>query len=379
MFLKKLSVLYVEDELMITQLMQELLEDEVSALYIAHDGEEGLRMYDEHQPDIVISDIYMPKLDGLGMSEQIKKKSPDQPVVLLTAFNNIDDLKRAIKIGIDQYISKPIQSRDDLLIPLMDIAQKLREKHELQVLSNSIEEQSKYAAVGEVIGLITHEWRQPLSALMSEITHIQIRHELEDLSEDDVLTFMDQAAERIMFLSNTISHFRDYLKPSEEIQEFELSSVFTQLNSLAGARLHQEKVTLILPEGACSIRGYRNKLLHVLLNLINNACDALSKNGSEGKYIFVSVEEEGDYCIISVKDSAGGIAPEEMNSIFNAHFSTKSKEDGGGYGLYMSRHFAAVHMGGNLEVCNESYTYKEHAYTGAKFTLKILKELDPKR
>ncbi len=375
MSLKNLSVLYVEDEREITELMKELIEDEVGDLYIAHDGEEGLRMYEQYKPDIVLSDIYMPKLDGLQMSEHIKEHFPKQPVVLLTAFNNIDDLKKAIKIGVDSYINKPIQSQDELTIPLNNIAKRLEENRELGILTKNLEHQNKYAAIGEVIGLITHQWRQPLSAISAEISHLQVQHELGQLDEKDMLDFMDNAAERVQYLSQTINDFRDYLKPRDTIQRFKLQTVFERINSLIGDKLHDDKVALLIPETGLILRGYQNKLLHVLMNLITNACDAFHKQAVEDRYIFIEVKEEDGQCTIIVKDTAGGIKEENISDIFNAYFTTKSDDKGTGLGLYMARKFVIVHLRGELDVENCTFEYHNKQYKGARFTITFPMEL----
>jgi len=274
MSLHNLSLLYVEDEPVITLLMKELLEDEVKILYIAKNGEEGLKMYHEFKPDIVLSDIYMPKLDGLSMSKIIKERFPEQPIILLTAFNNAEDLKKAIDIGIDGYINKPILREEQLHIPLVKIANRIQEKKQLELLNEQIQYQNKYAAIGEILGLIIHQWRQPISSIAAKLAAIQFKKELGTLKEEDINAFIELTAERISYLSQTINDFRDYLKPNEMVNPFDLKELFKQINSLIGDRLFSEKVTLILPDKDIALIGYKNKLVHVFMNLISNSCDA---------------------------------------------------------------------------------------------------------
>ena len=131
MTLDQLSLLYVEDEVEIRTLMRELLEDEVKVLYVASNGVEGLEMYEKYKPDIVLSDVYMPKMDGLHMSQTIKENFPQQAILLLTAFNNQEHRQNAIEIGIDAFINKPIQSQEQLNFPLMEIAKKIDERKSL--------------------------------------------------------------------------------------------------------------------------------------------------------------------------------------------------------------------------------------------------------
>lgn len=369
MSLDKLSVLYVEDEEEIISLMQELLEDEVGVLHIARNGEEGLMMYEKYKPDIVLSDIYMPKIDGLSMSETIKKQYPDQPIILLTAFNNVNDLKRAISIGIDNYINKPVQTQEQLNNPLEKIAKKIDDKKELELLSQRIEKQSKFAAIGEVLGLITHQWKQPLGAISAEIASIQLKKQLGTLEEKDISELIDITSERIQYLTQTINDFKDYLKPKEMPKAFELSSVFRQITTIIGNKLSMNNITFVIPQTTFSIVGYHNKLLHVLINIISNACDALSDSGTENKYIIIDVTQEKENCHISVKDSAGGIPKEIINDIFQPYFTTKEDQLGTGLGLYMSREFIVGHMHGELSVENVSYEFEGKNLVGAQFNI----------
>jgi signal transduction histidine kinase len=373
MSLNKLSLLYVEDEYEIASLMRELLEDEVSTLYVAKNGEEGLQMYEEHKPDIVLSDIYMPKLDGLSMSKSIKELYPEQPIILLTAFNNIDDLKQAIMIGIDSYVNKPIRSIEELNKPLKSVAKKLGEKKELKILSERVQQQSRLAATGEVMSFIAHQWKQPLSAISAKISMLQLKNQLGTLEEDDLFVLMDFTMNKIKYLTQTINDFRDYLKPKEDPKEFTLESVFSQTKSLLGDKIYSEKVHLMITPNEINLVGYKNKLIHVITNIINNACDALVEHESEKKYIFVDVQADEQFCTIYIQDSAGGIQEELLSEIFEPYYTTKAEEHGTGLGLYMAREFIVGQMGGDLSVQNASYEHEGKTCTGARFDIRIPK------
>jgi len=108
MRLKNYSILYIEDEETTQELIKEILEIECREVFVASDGQEGLALYKEKQPDIVLSDIAMPNMDGLEMSEAIKKINPAQPIALFTAFSQSSYIKKAAEIGIATYILKPL-------------------------------------------------------------------------------------------------------------------------------------------------------------------------------------------------------------------------------------------------------------------------------
>lgn len=104
----KISLLYVEDDEDIRNELVEVLELEFKAVYVAKDGEEGLHLYKRHHPDIVVSDIQMPKMDGLEMCEEIRKIDSEIPIIITTAFNEPSFLIKSIDIGVDKYVVKPI-------------------------------------------------------------------------------------------------------------------------------------------------------------------------------------------------------------------------------------------------------------------------------
>jgi len=106
--LEKFTILYVEDDEITQELIKEILVPSCKKVFVANDGEEGLALYKEKQPDIVLSDIAMPNMNGLEMCEAIKKLNPQQPIALFTAFSESSFLKKASEIGVATYILKPL-------------------------------------------------------------------------------------------------------------------------------------------------------------------------------------------------------------------------------------------------------------------------------
>jgi len=111
MSLENLTILYVEDDVDTQRLIKRILDASAKEVYIASDGEEGLRMYEQRHPDIVLTDICMPKMDGLEMSKAIKAMNPLQPIAIFTAFNEPDYLKQAAELEIGTYILKPFDRK----------------------------------------------------------------------------------------------------------------------------------------------------------------------------------------------------------------------------------------------------------------------------
>jgi len=133
--LSNLTVLYVEDEENLRSALQNAIGDEFLEFIVARDGTEGLKKFKKYKPDIVITDISMPVCDGLQMSQEIKKLSREIPIVILSAFSEKEKLLKAIDVGIDKYLIKPIDP-DELIDILNNIANDLLSINELIELGN---------------------------------------------------------------------------------------------------------------------------------------------------------------------------------------------------------------------------------------------------
>ncbi|WP_321315594.1 response regulator transcription factor [Halarcobacter sp.] len=122
--LKELKVLFVEDEVNISKLLKDAISDYFFSFTIANNGEEGLEKYKKINPDLIITDIMMPKLDGLDMTKEIRKENENIPIIVLSAFSDKEKLLKAIDIGITKYFIKPFDP-DELLEYIITIASKL--------------------------------------------------------------------------------------------------------------------------------------------------------------------------------------------------------------------------------------------------------------
>ncbi len=176
MVLKNFTILYVEDSKLLRETMRRTLKDHVKEFYTANDGKEGLEQFVKIKPDIVITDINMPNIDGMQMSKMIKNSYKDIPIILLTQFDKPENLKRAIMLGIDSFMSKPIRE-EELLSLLRSIAVKLQNKIDAEKLKEIEANQEKVDALLSFLKEMGHHWRQPLSAIMTIATSYQLKKE----------------------------------------------------------------------------------------------------------------------------------------------------------------------------------------------------------
>jgi YesN/AraC family two-component response regulator len=188
MYLKNFTVLYVEDSKVLQAYMRNLLKDLVKEIYIANDGKEGITMVSRYKPDIIVSDINMPDIDGLQMSKIIKI-SYDTPIILLTGFERIENLKKAIEIGINSFVLKPV-ANEEIIGKLEDIAKSLQDKIDYEKLKNLENQKEKIQLLLNLLSDIGHHWRQPLSTIGALASAYEIKYEMDLLDPKEELENM---------------------------------------------------------------------------------------------------------------------------------------------------------------------------------------------
>lgn len=240
----------------------------------------------------------------------------------------------------------------------------LKEQVEKQIKINFEQQQlmfnqAKMAAMGEMIGNIAHQWRQPLNALGLMIQGIEDANEHGELDESYIHDITEKSMTKIDFMSQTIDDFRNFFQPNKLKEPFDMTVAIYKTIDIIGKTLENHHISLILEgveEGKYLIDGYRNELQQVILNLLNNAQDALCTHADgeipRDKWIRISIEQNNQSIILSVEDNGGGIPQSIIERIFEPYYTTKEEGKGTGVGLYMSKMIIEQNMGGRLTVCN---------------------------
>ena len=236
-------------------------------------------------------------------------------------------------------------------------------------------QQSKMASMGEMIGSIAHQWRQPLSAISSTASANILQLELGLLDQNDLKKSFENIISYTGFLSSTIDDFRNFFRNDKEFSHFFLlESIDKCLGILNGAILNQS-IKVVKDIDNIRLYNLQNEFIQVILNIIKNAIDALSnKEDLDKRYIFIYAEDTEDSVILRITDTAGGIPSHIIHKIFEPYFTTKHQSQGTGIGLFMTNEIIVKHMKGNISVDNIVTQIEGEECIGASFMITIPKE-----
>ncbi|MEA1915194.1 MAG: ATP-binding protein [Campylobacterota bacterium] len=289
------------------------------------------------------------------------------------------------------FIYRNLNHKYELEIEVQKQTQELKEnEYELQYLNENLEqkiiievdknkhiqeklfESEKMASMGEMIGNIAHQWRQPLSVISSAATGMRMQKEYDVLTDKEFNNTCDIINDNAQYLSKTIDDFRNFIKGDRVKKQFNLEDNLQSFLHLIQGSVTNHYIKIVLDtDRTININGYENELIQCFINIFNNAKDALKENIEENRLIFITTSVEEKTAVISFKDNAGGIPQDISHKIFEPYFSTKHQSQGTGLGLHMTYKLIVDGMGGSIEAHNVTYTHEGVEYTGAQFTLTL--------
>jgi len=230
--------------------------------------------------------------------------------------------------------------------------------------------QSKMASLGEMLQNIAHQWRQPLSIVSTAASGIKIKKDYGILDDKSIDESVDTIMKSTTYLSKTIDDFRDFFKSDKKEEVFNISKAVKDSLDILNVKIMSNNIELIFEENDYKYLGFKNELIQVFMNILTNAIDAFDEKDDK-KYIFINIYTKDDFVVISIQDSAGGIALNIIDRVFEPYFTTKHQAQGTGIGLYMSEEIVSKHLAGQISVENSEYEYDNEKYVGAKFIIKL--------
>ena len=329
---------------------------------------ENSKLIDKRIKDIVFVSIFVTSLLILLLILIIK-------YFLINKINFISKSTQEIKLN---NLHKPIEMNTN--DEFKDLANNINEM--IRQLDNEIKEnrnktkllaeQSKMASLGEMLGNIAHQWRQPLSVISTAATGIKLHKEMEVLEDKDLYRAMDSINDSAQYLSQTIEDFRGFLDPNNrKIEEIDISNTIDKVLNMIGSQFIANEIKIIKNIQNITIESIENEFIQVLINILNNAKDALLEKEDGDKLIIINTYKKDNVLCVEIIDNAGGIKEHIIEKIFEPYFTTKHQSVGTGIGLYMSHDIITTHLNGEISVSNNEYTYESVKYIGAKFSIEL--------
>ncbi|MDA7817497.1 ATP-binding protein [Sulfurimonas sp.] len=269
------------------------------------------------------------------------------------------DMNVNVKTTMNDELTDVIKTFNDMAHQMSEYKNTMEEKIQLaldehQQQNKILIQQSKLASMGEMIGNIAHQWRQPLNALGLINQKIALMSRKGKLTDEQIQKNTLNANELILSMSHTINDFRDFFKPNKQAELFSLNDAVIDSLKLLDASLKESNINLSLSCGTdfCKVLGYKNEFIQVLVNIINNSKDALKEKVDGSRDISLSGKRDSNAIILTISDNGGGIPENIIDRIFEPYYTTKEEGQGTGIGLYMSKIIIEENMNGLIDVQN---------------------------
>jgi len=241
-----------------------------------------------------------------------------------------------------------------------------------------LEQQSKLASMGEMIGNIAHQWRQPLSVITVSASAMDVKAEYDILTKEEIKTYSNSIVEQAEYLSHTIDDFRNFIKDDMSYGMVDVKDIIENSLGLVSATIQNNYITLVKNiDDDMSIHGNKNELSQALINIINNAKDAMKEMGNETKLLFIETKKlESNILQLEIYDNGGGIPADIIKRIFEPYFTTKHQSVGTGIGLSLVAKIIKERHKGDITAYNKEYEYDGKNYKGACFTIKFMSDIN---
>ncbi len=250
-----------------------------------------------------------------------------------------------LNLSLNAYIKKINASQKELFSEI--------EKNRLK--DQQLLEQSRLAQMGEMLSMIAHQWRQPLSAISATSAGLELKARLNKTDKKTIIIQAQKIAEFSQHLSSTIDDFRDFFKKDKHKKEITYTEIIDSVLTIVYASIENSNIKIIKElNSQKSFQIYPNELKQVLLNLIKNAEDVLIEKDIENPYIKITTYSKDNKHILEISDNGGGVSKDIINKIFDPYFSTKDEKNGTGLGLYMSKTIIEKNCNGILSVSNHN-------------------------
>ncbi len=368
------SILLVDDEEDIREVLDIALRDKGYTVYTAQDGKEALEIFEKFQPPVILTDIKMPGMDGIELLKIIKRENPETEVIMITGHGDMGLAVESLKNEATDFITKPINV-DALDIALKRARERITVRRQLKAYTENLERlvrekselQDHLSALGLMIGTISHGLKGLLTGLDGGMYILESGLKANDEAKrQEGWQIVKTMVGRIRKLVMDILF---YAKKREiERQPLEARKFVEQLYDAAAAKIKSKGIEFIhhCPDQDFTISVDPGYLQAALMNIIENAVDACLKDESKDDHrITLTLRDTGNHVTFSIEDNGVGMDQETRDNLFSLFFSSKGRS-GTGLGLFVARKIVEQH-GGSIEVSST-------LGRGSRFVIKLPKK-----
>jgi PAS domain S-box-containing protein len=236
----------------------------------------------------------------------------------------------------------------------LEIGEKIKLRQELKNKEEIMIAQSRHAAMGEMISMIAHQWRQPISVISMDANNILVDIELDMLDKNDLKAMSEDIIFQTQELSKTIDDFREFFKPNKNPEQILLKEILDDALGVIATSLQNHNIDIVLEiDESIEIKTFSRELMQVMINIIKNAKEVLVEKEQTDKYIKIKFYKSDKYINLDFIDNGGGIKNDVIGKIFDPYFTTKGDKNGTGLGLYISKTIVEKHLHGKIKVTNQ--------------------------
>jgi len=316
------------------------------------------QFHQEYMPSRDIFNYALKKIEALD----INLIAPQHGSIIEKKYikNLIEDMKD-LDCGLyidDKYNRELLDTIDELQIKEKTIQERDRQ----------LSDQSKRAEIGEMMGNIAHQWRQPLAIINTIVAIMEEKNSTDILSKDEIKDKLHNMQNRISYMSDTIEDFLNYYRPDKEKSMFNISeSILKSLDIVSFDVSHNSNIKISTDlDNSLQSYGLKNEFIQVIVTILSNIRDIIVEKSLINKNVKILLTQKSNMNILSISDDCGGIDEAILSKIFDPYFTTKHQSMGIGLGLYIARMIIEDNMGAKISAKNIA--------NGAKFTIEMKNE-----
>lgn len=356
--MEKFNVLIVDDIDENIYSLKLLIEENFDLnIFTATSANDAMAILLNKSIDLILMDVQMPDVDGFEFTSYLKELEiiKDIPVIFITGIYDTEQYKsKAYEIGGIEYITKPIDNNllTSKLKVYIDLYESInKSKKDLDKTENLLIHNSKMASLGEMIGIISHQLKQPLNVISLHSECLKFSYEDGELNDEVMKDFNDNTKSQVNYMTETINGFLDFYNPNKAAEVFNINDSIQKALKILESKISLNNVKLDLQiDETLKTTGIKMELVQVLINIISNSLDVFIERDINNRIIFLKLFEEDSKTVLTLEDSAGGVKDDILEKLLDPYFTTKTT--GTGIGLYMVKLIIKNNFKGDLKIMN---------------------------